>query len=126
MSVMLTYDELEHYRVVLKEHSEALLALDEIADCDGDLEDAAINLAIQVGLEPNTSDRWLDGIAKRWRHVLCQSELKEGLSHGLNPESIAQLATSTSLPLKLATPIAIYVTKVGVQDFCLTFESKIQ
>lgn len=126
MILSVTSEELEQFRTILAGYPDALAALDVIADCEGDLEDAAITLAIQAGQEPNTSDRWLDGLAKSWRHVLCRADIKTALQSGLTPGVLLSLTEHTTLPLKLVTPVAIYVIKSEVEDFCHLFESKIQ
>jgi hypothetical protein len=126
MILTVTSEELEQFRTILADYPDALSALDVIADCEGDLEDAAITLAIQAGQEPNTGDRWLDGFAKSWRHVLCRTDIKATLQSGLTPGVLLSLTEHTTLSLKLVTPVAIYVIKSGVQDFCYSFESKIQ
>lgn len=118
MSITVTPAEIEQYRVEFSDYPEALKALDTLADCEGDLEDASITLAIQVGQEPSISDQWIDGLAKRWRHIICQAAVKESLEDALTGEVLMMLATLTDLPMKLATPIAIYVDKVGVERFC--------
>ncbi|MCL6432654.1 MAG: hypothetical protein K6T90_00325 [Leptolyngbyaceae cyanobacterium HOT.MB2.61] len=126
MSITVTSEEIEQFRAILGDYPDALVALDEIEVCDGDLEDAAINLGIQVGQQPDTSDRWIEGLAKRWRHVICQPEIKEKLEQGLTGDTLLSLTEHTTLPLKLATPIAIYVVKAGLQNFCQSFEAKIR
>jgi hypothetical protein len=126
MSITVTPAEIEQFRELLAAYPDALAALDEIEACDGDLEDAAINLGIQVGQEPNTSDRWIDGLAKRWRHIICKADLKDSLETGLTGNTLLLLTEHTTLPLKLATPVAIYVIKIGVEDFCHLFETKIR
>jgi hypothetical protein len=126
MAVMVTAAELGQFRDLLMEYPEALVALEAIADCEGDLEDAAIGLAIKLGQQPNICDGWLDGLAKSWRHVLCQPPLKEALSQGVTPSMLISLTEHTTLPLKLAIPVAIYVIKTGVPEFCHLFESTIQ
>jgi hypothetical protein len=122
MSIIVTSEEIELYRADLANYPDALAALEVLEDCEGDLEDAAITLAIQVGQEPDTSDRWIDGLAKRWRYALCQAELREGLEDGLSGEMLTAIATTTALPMKLATPIAIFVIKTGVDPFCKPLE----
>jgi hypothetical protein len=126
MSLIVTAEEIKQFRALLGDYPDALAALDEIEVCDGDLEDAAINLGIQVGQEPDTSDRWIDGLAKRWRHILCQTNLKESLAAGLTGDGLLLITEHTTLPLKLATAVAIYVVKTGVQDFCEPLETKIR
>lgn len=125
MSFIITPEEIEQYRADLAGYPEALSALDVLEDCEGDLEDASITLAIQAGQEPDTSERWIDGLAKRWRHVVCQAVLKESLEDGLSGETLTALTASTDLPARLATPVAIFVIKSGVEAFCKPLEEKI-
>ncbi|SRR5579883_2273633 len=126
MTIIVTPAEIEQFRADLADYPDALKALNEIEDCEGDLEDASIALAIQVGQEPDTNDRWIEGVAKQWRHILCRPDLKESLEDGLTGNLLLTLTEHTMLPLKLATPVAIYVLKTGVQDFCQSFEAKIR
>lgn len=125
MRIIITPQELEQYRAELSDHGAALEALRVIEDCDGDLEDAAIALAIRSGQEPDTSDRWLEGLAKRWRHVLCHADLKESLEDGLNGAVVDAISFSTEIPSKLVTPVALYVLKAGVQNFCQPLAEKL-
>ena len=126
MSIRVTPEEIEQFRLALADYGDAQTALNEIEACEGDLEDAAITLGIQVGQEPTTSDRWIDGLAKRWRHIICQADLKQNLKDGLTANVLVQLTEHTTLPMKLATPVAIYVLKTGIEEFCQPFEAKIQ
>jgi len=123
MSILITPEEIEQFRTSLADYPAGLAALDMLEDCEGDLEDAAISLAIQVGQEPDTSDRWIDGLAKRWRAVICQPDLKQSLAQGLTPEFLTALTESRPLSPKLATLVGIYVLKTGVQNFCQVFEA---
>ena len=126
MSIIVTPEEIVQFRAELANYSEALAALDELADCEGNLEDAAISLAIQVGQEPDTNDRWIEGLAKRWRHVICDNSLRENLEQGAIANALLLMTEHTTLPLKLATPVTIYVLKTGVGDFCQALAAKIQ
>ena len=92
--VVITSQEIALFRSELAAYPEALKALDEIEDCEGDIEDAAISLAIQAGQEPNISENWLDGIAKRCRVAICKSELKEDLTNGRLNTAFADLVAS--------------------------------
>ena len=125
MSFTLTQEEIEFYRSQLTDYPEALAALDVLADCEGDLEDAAITLAIQCGQEPDISERWIEGLAKRWRHIICHADIKDGLEDGLSADALSILAASTNLPLRLATPVAIFVIKSEVETFCKPLEEKL-
>lgn len=125
MRIVITPQELERYRAELSDHAAALEALRVIEDCDGDLEDAAIDLAIRSGQEPDTNDRWLEGLAKRWRHVLCQADLQARLEDGLSGAVVDAIAASTEIPSKLVTPVALYVLESGVQNFCQPLAEKL-
>jgi len=126
MDITVTLEEIEQLRAQFGNYAGAIAALNTLEDCEGNLEDAAISLAIQVGQEPNTSEHWLDGLAKRWRPILCQPDIKQGLERPLNPDLLLILTEHTTLPLSLVLPMVLYVQKTGVQDFCHLFETKIQ
>ncbi|MBW4468664.1 MAG: hypothetical protein KME07_24835 [Pegethrix bostrychoides GSE-TBD4-15B] len=123
--IMLSAEDIARYRAQLADNAVALQALDMIEDCEGNLEDAAINLALQVGQEPDHSDFWLDGLAKRWRVFLCQTGLKETLQAGSVVSAVNLLAAETSIPAILATPVVLYVTQSGTENFCKPLQEKI-
>ena len=116
--VTLTLADISKYRSALSGNDDALLVLDIIEDCEGDLEDAAISLALQVGQEPSTSDNWLDGLAKRWRTTLCQSTLCAAIEREDYAVALSLLLEHTTLSLKLAVPVLLYATQSGIHDFC--------
>ena len=117
MILSLTSQEIAQYRSQLANYPEALESLDIIEDCEGDLEDAAVSLAIHAGQQPDRSN-WLDGLAKRCRVVLCQDASKTALLAGNLEEAIEYLIESKICPPILATPVIIYVIKTGVSQFC--------
>jgi hypothetical protein len=123
--ITVTFEEIAQYRSELSASPEALRALDMIEDCEGDLEDAAIALALQARQEPDTSERWLEGLAKRWRAVLCQADIRESLAARSLQDLLRSLSQETDLPPVLATPVIIYVLKTGVEDFCKPLEEKL-
>lgn len=125
MAIILTSEEIEFYRTELADYPEALTALDVLADCEGDLEDAAITLAIQSGQEPDISEEWIDGLAKRWRHIICHADIRDGLEDGLSGDVLALLKANTQLPVRLATAVAIYVIQTGVDTFCKPLSEKL-
>ncbi|GBF81222.1 hypothetical protein [Aphanothece sacrum] len=118
-----TLSEVTHYRSQLADYPDALTALDEIENCDGNLEDAAINLAIKVGQRPDRTD-WLGGLAKRYRVEICQTHLQEELSQGNLISVIDHLTKAKIGPAILVTPVVLYVMKMGVKDFCSTLDVK--
>ncbi len=125
MRIVLTPEEITDYRVEFIDLPAAQQALTVIDDCEGDLEDAAIVLAIQSGQQPDTNDRWLEGLAKRWRSVMCEENFRAQLADGVTTELITSLTANTEIPAKLVTTMAIYVSKVGVQPFCQPLEEKL-
>lgn len=123
--VIVTREEIEQYRTELADNLTALNALDMIEDCEGDLEDAAISLALRVGQEPDRSDNWLDGLAKRWRPFVCQAGIKDALLAGSIANVVTLLAAETTIPDVLALPVVLYVVKTGVEEFCKPLQEKL-
>jgi hypothetical protein len=123
--VVITSQEIARFRSELAAYPEALKALDEIEDCEGNIEDAAISLAIQAGQEPNISENWLDGLAKRCRVAICESEFKEDLTNGRLNAAFGDLVAAQVCPEILITAVIIYVFKTGVNEFCEPLEYKL-
>ena len=121
----LTLADIAKYRSALSDNEPALLVLDMIEDCEGDLEDAAISLALQVGQEPNTSDNWLDGLAKRWRPILCQASLFAAIEQQNYGVALSLLLEHTTLHIKLAVPVLIYAIQANMADFCRPLSEQI-
>ncbi|WP_445245191.1 hypothetical protein [Microcoleus sp. OTE_8_concoct_300] len=120
--VIITSQQIAQFRSQLAEYPEALKALDAIEDCEGNIEDAAISLAIQAGQEPNISENWLDGLAKRCRVAICKSEVKEELTNGELNAAFRDLVAAKICPEILVASVIIYVFKTGVNEFCEPLE----
>lgn len=119
-----TSQEIAQFRSQLADDPQAMEVLDLIEDCDGDLEDAAMTLAIKAGQEPQrTNSEWLDALARKWRTVLCQQEYRSNLENGYVLEMMENLRTIPEFPKILATPTLIYVVKQGVNNFCELLDS---
>lgn len=116
--IVLTPEELANFRAALAENADALRALDMVDDCEGELEDAAIALALQAGQEPDRSDAWLDGLAKRWRVPLCRGESHRFLVEDDPAQALQHFVAEVQLSTALATLVMIYVLKTGVKEFC--------
>lgn len=114
----LTPAQIAQYRSALATVPDALLALDMVEDCEGDLEDAAIALALQVGQEPSQSDRWLDGLAKRWRVTLCATDVQAHIGESRLAAAAQTLVNAVTLPPRLVALVIIYVDRQGVETFC--------
>ncbi|NWF58793.1 MAG: hypothetical protein HXY43_05645 [Fischerella sp.] len=114
-----TAQEIARFRSQLAEDSAVMEALDLIEDCEGDLEDAAMTLAIRAGQEPERANsEWLDALARKWRAVICEQGFRDDLLNGSVKGMMEQLKTMPSFPQILATPVLMYVLKQGVSSFC--------
>ncbi|MFN5513750.1 MAG: hypothetical protein ACK5CA_03130 [Cyanobacteriota bacterium] len=123
--VILTSQSIAQYRSQLAQFPEALLALDVLEDCEGNLEDAALSLGIQSGQQPDRND-WLEGLAKRCRAALCAPDLESDLAQGLVVQAVARLMEGQVCAPLLATPIVLYVLAVGVESFCEPMRFKLR
>lgn len=131
----LTSAEIAQYRSALSSLSEAMVALDMIEDCEGDVEDAAISIALQVGQEPNQSDQWLEGLAKRWRVAICRSDeasdsggegVRRALEAGNLAEATEKLVAASTLTTRLAVPVLICVQQMGIETFCKPLDESLR
>jgi hypothetical protein len=122
---IVTSQEIAQFRSKLANNPEAMKALDVIEDCEGDLEDAAIALAIRAGQQPQRDNaEWLDALARKCRAVICQKEFREDLLNGSFAPVIGYLAATPLLPGILATPVLMYVVRQGVNSFCAPLDSE--
>jgi hypothetical protein len=122
---IVTSQEIAQFRSELANNPEAMKALDVIEDCEGDLEDAAIALAIRAGQQPQRDNaEWLDALARKCRAVICQKEFREDLLNGSFAPVIGYLAATPLLPGILATPVLMYVVRQGVNSFCAPLDSE--
>ncbi|WGV27071.1 hypothetical protein [Halotia branconii] len=119
-----TSREIALFRSQLTDDPIAMEALDLIEDCDGDLEDAAMTLAIRAGQKPErTNSEWLDALARKWRAVICEQEYREDLLNSSLVKMMEHLKTMPTFPKTLATPMVIYILKQGVNNFCEPLDS---
>lgn len=123
--MQLTATECEHLRSALADWPLALRGPEAIEACDGDVEDAAIDLALKSGLEPDTCDRWLEGLAKRFRPVLCDRQRRSELASAALPALLELLTEGSDCPPLLALPVALLVREQGVERFCRSFDEKL-
>ncbi len=111
--------EIAQFRSALSNNPEAMKALDVIEDCEGDLEDAAMSLAIRAGQQPQRDNaEWLDALARKCRAAICQKEFRQDLLNGSYGPVVRYLAETPLLPSILATPVLMYVARQGVNRFC--------
>ena len=115
----ITSQEIAQFRSQLANDPQAMEVLDLIEDCEGDLEDAAMTLAIYAGQEPErTNSEWLDALARKWRAVLCETKYRQDLLNGSIIDRMSLLRSIPEFPKILATPVLIYILKEGVNNFC--------
>jgi len=106
-------------RSTMAEYPEALIALDVVEDCEGDLEDAAMVLAIRYGLQPDQNNsNWLEAIARQCRGVVCQKSMQADLRLGTYGSVAAYLADSGLIPSILVAPVLMYILGTGIEVFC--------
>ncbi|MBD1807386.1 MAG: hypothetical protein KME25_09980 [Symplocastrum torsivum CPER-KK1] len=123
---IITSQEIAQFRSELANNPDAMKALDTIEDCEGNLEDAAIALAIRAGQQPQRDNaEWLDALARKCRAVICQKEFREDLLNGSFAPVVAYLGATPLLPGILATPVLMYVMRQGVDNFCEPLESRL-
>ncbi|MEH2318505.1 hypothetical protein [Nostoc sp.] len=119
-----TSQEIAQFRSQLADDPSDMEALDLIEDCDGDLEDAAMTLAIRAGQQPERANsEWLDALARKWRVVICEQEYREDLLSTSLQKMMEHLKATPTFPKILATPVLIYVLKQGVNNFCEPLDS---
>lgn len=121
--IVLTSKEITRLKSDFADTPAALEALREIEDCDGDVEDAAISLALKSDQEPSTNEEWLRAFSKRYRHVVCQEEWRGAIAQGELRALMLHLAKKTDCPELIALPVALYVHKTGVDEFCHSFDN---
>jgi hypothetical protein len=122
-----TTEEIEKFRAQLADNQEAITALDAIERCKGNLEAAAKLITIEQtdeDVETRADSNYLNELAKRCRNIICQEEFIDDLLAGLLSAAIASLTVSGNIPGALATPVVIYLAKVGVKKFCQSSEPK--
>ncbi|AFZ19979.1 hypothetical protein [Allocoleopsis franciscana] len=120
-----TSQQIAQFRTELANNPEAMKALDAIEDCEGDLEDAAIALAIRAGQQPQRDNaEWLDALARKCRAVICQKEFRDDLLKGSYAPMIRYLAETPLLPSILATPVLMYVVTQDINHFCEPLDSQ--
>ena len=119
--------EISYYRDQLAECEPAMQALDMIEDAEGDLDDAATSIALTIGQTPDRID-WLDGLAKRCRVEICESQLRDDLRDNYIESAVNYLLEKKVCPPLLVTPVVIYVVKQGIEQFCqpLTYQLKFE
>jgi hypothetical protein len=118
----ITPEEISQFRSQLADSPEALEALDAIEECKGSLEAAAQLIAVEttdteVSLRGDSN--YLEKLAQKLSKIICQEEFND-LMTGVLTAAIATLAASGNIPIALATPVVIYVARIGTKKFCET------
>ncbi|MBW4665041.1 MAG: hypothetical protein KME01_12710 [Chroococcus sp. CMT-3BRIN-NPC107] len=111
--------EVAKFRTQLVDYPDAIKALQVIEECEGNLEDAAMVLAIRAGQQPEIANSdWLDSLAKKCRAAICKEEFRSSLV-AENFAVVAGHLTATKLcPALLVTPVLMYAVQDGINNFC--------
>jgi vacuolar-type H+-ATPase subunit I/STV1 len=119
-----TQEEIEQFREQLRDYPGALVDLEVIERCEGDLERAARVLARRSGVEEVRSGANWQLALQKARELVCDDKFKDGLAPGLIGGLIGTLAASGSpILVAVATPVAIYITQVSIEAFCKSQKS---
>ncbi len=123
--MQISSQEISYYRDQLAECESAMQSLDAIEDAEGNLDDAATSIALNIGQTPDRVD-WLDGLAKRCRVEICASDLRDDLQDNYIEGAVNYLLEKQVCHPLLVTPVIIYAVKIGIEDFCqpLTYQLK--
>jgi len=121
--ITVTQAEIEQYRSQLQEYPDALIALDVLEECEGDLEYAAETLAIESGELDNDLDArnpnepsWLEKSADKVRPHICTQAFKDVLSQGF--AVAGSLITAGVYPGVPLTLVLIYISTKNLDNFC--------
>lgn len=118
--ITVTAEEIAQFRSQLVDSPEALEAIEAIEECKGNLEAATQLIAIETTDEEVSvrgDSNYLEKLAQRLSKIICQEEFEELMS-GVLTAAIATLAASGNIPIALATPVVIYIVKIGTKKFC--------
>jgi hypothetical protein len=106
-------------QIQFAELPDAIASLETISDCEGDLEDAAMTLAIRVGQQPDINNsEWLDGLAKKCRVAICRSEFRNDMVDGNFMPLFQYFIQAKICPKLLILPVLLYAHEQGVNRFC--------
>jgi hypothetical protein len=129
-ATQLTQEKIAQYRVELADNENALAALDVIEEWDGDLADATESIATRNGIEgveDNADMRWFVIVLDKCRDYICQPRyeaLRETYLPALIPPLTDIIAGCFMCPPGVAgllsTPVAIYISEEGMDNFCQT------
>jgi hypothetical protein len=116
---MIDLQIIEELQVQFADIPAAMASLETIADCEGDLEDAAMTLAIRVGQQPDINNsEWLDGLAKTCRVTICKSEFRNDMVNGNFVTLFEHFVLLKICPKLLILPVLLYAHESGVNLFC--------
>lgn len=116
---MIDLQIIEELQVQFADLPDAMISLETIADCEGDLEDAAMALAIRVGQQPDINNsEWLKGLAKKCRVAICRSEFRNDMVSGNFVAIFQHFDRVKVCPTLLILPVLLYVHECGVIRFC--------
>jgi hypothetical protein len=121
---MIDLQIIEELQVQFADIPDAISSLETIADCEGDLEDAAMALAIRAGQQPDINNsEWLNGLAKKCRVAICRSEFRNDMVSGNFVTLFQHFVLLKVCPNLLILPVLLYAHECGVNRFCQPLDS---
>ncbi len=116
---MIDLQIIEELQIQFAEVPDAIVSLETIADCEGNLEDAAMALAIRVGQQPEIDNsEWLPGLAKKCRVAVCRSEFRNDMINGNFLPLYQHFLQIKICPKLLILPVLLYAHEAGINRFC--------
>lgn len=116
---MIEYQIITELQAQFANIPEAIVSLETIADCEGDLEDAAMALAIRAGQQPDINNsEWLKGLAKKCRVTICNSDFRNDMINSNFIGLFHHFVEVKACPKLLILPVLLYVHDRGVNKFC--------
>ncbi|MGK7931950.1 MAG: hypothetical protein AB4041_11030 [Microcystaceae cyanobacterium] len=121
-ATQLTTEEIQQYKKELAGNAKALEDINLIERCDGDLEYAAVRLVRRRStidtVKADEEDFWQQIIMEA-RLILCQDGVRDNLAPNFLGGLIGFLSASNDpLLVVAATPLAIYIVKETIDEFC--------
>ncbi|AFY99989.1 hypothetical protein [Calothrix sp. PCC 6303] len=109
----ITAQELKEYRLLLSDYPDntALDGLNAVEQCQGNLEDALALLVNQSGTRQLLQIE-LDNLAQMCRNAVCSQPTEDFI--GL----LNIVSGFLPPPASLAVPVALYIIKLGVRNYC--------
>jgi|688.fasta_scaffold531395_2 hypothetical protein len=120
-STKVTSAEIAQFRTELADNPKALADIEVIEKCDGDLEYAAIRLVRRSNINTVRADGegfWQQATTQA-RQLICHDHIRQDIAPDILGGLVGLFITSGNPIIgSVATPLAIYIVKQGLDYFC--------